>query len=60
MVTIFGFLNLAVGLALLLVSLLAGGQWQEFGSRVTFVAGSVLAAVAALILLCRSSTIDAK
>lgn len=49
--TAFGFLNLAVGAALLPASLLAGGLWQWLGSEATFLTGSILALVAALILL---------
>lgn len=49
--TAFGFLNLAVGVALLPASLLAGGLWQAFGSGATFVVGSIFALLAVLILL---------
>jgi MFS family permease len=49
--TAFGFLNLAVGVALLPASLLAGGLWHQFGSTITFIIGSIFALVAALILL---------
>lgn len=44
--TAFGFLNLAVGFALLPASLLAGGLWQWLGSRATFIAGSLFALAA--------------
>ncbi len=49
--TAFGFLNLAVGVALLPASLLAGFLWQAFGSGVTFITGSMLALMATLILV---------
>ncbi len=49
--TAFGFVNLAVGVALLPASLLAGGLWQKFGSAATFITGSIFALVAAVILL---------
>ncbi len=49
--TAFGFLNLAVGVALLPASLLAGGLWQWLGSGATFITGSLFALVAALTLL---------
>ena len=48
--TAFGFLNLAVGVALLPASLLAGGLWQSVGASAAFLAGSLLA-IAAVILL---------
>ncbi|MHC5858470.1 MFS transporter [Nostoc sp.] len=41
--TAFGFLNLAVGLALLPASLLAGGLWQTLGAEATFITGSLFA-----------------
>jgi MFS family permease len=49
--TAFGFLNLAVGLALLPASLLAGGLWQTLGAEATFIAGSLFALVAGLLLI---------
>jgi MFS family permease len=49
--TAFGFLNLAVGLALLPASLLAGKFWQVAGSGATFIAGSFFAIAAVLLLL---------
>ncbi len=49
--TAFGFLNLAVGLALLPASILAGLLWQASGSWATFIAGSSFAGVAVLLLL---------
>jgi MFS family permease len=49
--TAFGFLNLAVGLALLPASLLAGGLWQTLGAEATFIAGSFFAITAVLLLV---------
>ncbi|MBE9036157.1 MFS transporter [aff. Roholtiella sp. LEGE 12411] len=49
--TAFGFLNLAVGLALLPASLLAGGLWQTLGAEATFIAGSFFAIAAVLLLV---------
>ncbi|WP_374264105.1 MFS transporter [Zoogloea sp.] len=44
--TAFGVFNLAGGVALLLASVLAGGLWDAFGSRATFLAGAAFAALA--------------
>jgi MFS family permease len=52
--TAFGFLNLAVGVALLPASVLAGGLWQNFGAATTFIAASVFAIVATLLLIWQS------
>ncbi|MEH2191541.1 MAG: MFS transporter [Nostoc sp.] len=49
--TAFGFLNLAVGLALLPASLLAGGLWQTLGAEATFIAGSLFAIASVLLLI---------
>lgn len=49
--TAFGFLNLAIGLALLPASLLAGGLWQTLGAEATFIAGSLFALAAVLLLV---------
>lgn len=49
--TAFGFLNLAIGLALLPASLLAGGLWQTMGAEATFLAGSFFAIASVLILV---------
>ncbi|MCC5601458.1 hypothetical protein LC586_20165 [Nostoc sp. CHAB 5714] len=49
--TAFGFLNLAIGLALLPASLLAGGLWQTLGAKATFIAGSLFALAAVLLLV---------
>ncbi|XGV97924.1 MAG: MFS transporter [Leptolyngbya sp. BL-A-14] len=49
--TAFGFLNLAIGVALLPASLLAGWLWQNASSEYTFLAGSLFAVIATLLLL---------
>lgn len=49
--TAFGFINLAIGAALLPASLLAGGLWQRFGAKTTFIAGSIFAVAATGLLL---------
>ncbi len=49
--TAFGFFNLAVGLALLPASLLAGGLWQTLGAEATFIAGSMFAIAAVFLLV---------
>lgn len=53
--TAFGFLNLFVGLALLPASLLAGGLWYTVGAGATFIAGSLFATVAVLLLITQRS-----
>jgi len=49
--TAFGFLNLAVGVALLPASLLGGALWKEFGSTATFLTVSFFALLATVVLL---------
>jgi len=49
--TAFGFFNLAVGIALLPASFLAGGLWETLGAEATFISGSLLAIAAVLLLL---------
>ncbi len=49
--TAFGIFNLVGGVALLAASVLAGGLWDAFGSRATFLAGALFAALALLGLL---------
>ncbi|GLT22334.1 MFS transporter [Zoogloea oryzae] len=44
--TAFGVFNLAGGLALLVASVVAGGLWDAFGSRATFLCGAAFAALA--------------
>ncbi len=46
--TAFGIFNLVGGVALLVASVLAGGLWDAFGSRATFLAGAGFAALALL------------
>jgi MFS family permease len=45
----FGMLNLAMGIALLLASVIAGLLWDRFGADATFFAGAGFAAVALLL-----------
>ncbi len=49
--TAFGMFNLVSGLALLAASIVAGGLWDAFGSRVTFFTGAGFAAVTVLTLI---------
>jgi len=56
--TAFGVFNLAGGGALLLASLVAGGLWDAFGSRATFLCGAGFAALAlAGLALARRRTV---
>lgn len=49
--TAFGVFNLGSGLAMLLASVLAGGLWDVFGARATFLAGAGFAALSLLLVL---------
>ncbi|MDZ8189717.1 MAG: MFS transporter [Nostoc sp. ChiSLP02] len=49
--TAFGFFNLAIGIALLPASFLAGGLWETMGAKATFIAGSLFAIASVLLLL---------
>ena len=49
--TAYGLFNLVSGLALLAASVVAGGLWDVFGSRATFLAGAGFAIVALLALV---------
>ena len=49
--TAYGVFNLVSGLALLAASVVAGGLWDAFGSRATFLAGAGFAIVALLALI---------
>jgi len=49
--TAYGMFNLVSGLALLAASVVAGGLWDAFGSRATFLAGAGFAIVALLALI---------
>lgn len=51
--TAYGLFNLASGLALLVASGLAGWLWDRHGASATFVAGAVIAALTAALLLWR-------
>jgi MFS family permease len=52
--TAFGVFNLVCGVAMLLASALAGLLWDTWGARWTFMAGMAFAALALLLLFCRS------
>jgi MFS family permease len=47
----FGFINLATGISLLFASLIAGGLWQYYGAPATFIAGSIFALAATIMLI---------
>lgn len=47
----FGFINLATGISLLFASLIAGGLWQYYGAHATFIAGSIFALAATIMLI---------
>ncbi|RAM51892.1 MAG: MFS transporter [Hapalosiphonaceae cyanobacterium JJU2] len=49
--TAFGFINLAIGVALLVASILAGSLWELLGSKATFITGGIFAIVATGLLL---------
>ncbi|BAZ68547.1 major facilitator transporter [Fischerella sp. NIES-4106] len=49
--TAFGFINLAIGVALLIASILAGSLWELLTPKAAFVTGSVFAVVATGLLL---------
>jgi MFS family permease len=49
--TAFGVCNFAVGAAMLIASVLAGGLWDSFGPQATFLAGAAFSAVALAGLL---------
>lgn len=49
----FGVFNLAVGVALLIASFVAGVLWETIGSQATFVAGAIFAFAASLMVLAR-------
>jgi MFS family permease len=51
----FGFFNLVSGVAVLVASALAGWLWDQWGPTATFLAGAVLAALAAAALAIRRS-----
>ena len=48
--TAFGMFNLVTGVAMLVASILAGGLWDLFGPRGTFLAGAGFTAVALIAL----------
>jgi len=44
--TAFGFFNFAIGIAMLIASVIAGGLWDVYGPAATFFAGAAFTAVA--------------
>jgi MFS family permease len=44
--TAFGISNLAVGIALLIASVIAGGLWEVYGPQATFLTGAGFSVVA--------------
>ena len=44
--TAFGVFNFAIGIAMLIASVIAGGLWDAFGPAATFFAGAAFTAVA--------------
>lgn len=49
--TAFGIFNLAGGVAMLIASIIAGGLWDLYGPRLTFLAGAAFTAIALIGLL---------
>ena len=49
--TAFGMFNLASGVAMLAASIIAGGLWDAYGPRMTFLAGAAFTAIALIGLL---------
>lgn len=49
--TAFGIFNLASGVAMLIASVIAGGLWDAFGPRFTFLAGAGFTAIALIGLI---------
>ena len=49
--TAFGMFNLASGIAMLAASVIAGGLWDAYGPRMTFLAGAAFTAIALVGLL---------
>ena len=49
--TAFGMFNLASGVAMLAASVIAGGLWDVYGPRMTFLAGAAFTAIALVGLL---------
>ncbi|NJR75647.1 MAG: MFS transporter [Scytonema sp. CRU_2_7] len=57
--TAFGFINLAIGVALLVASILAGSLWESLSPKAAFMTGSIFAVVATGLLLgSRSSSLS--
>jgi MFS family permease len=61
--TAFGIFNLALGVAMLIASVIAGALWQELGAKFTFLAGAAFTTVALLgigVIRYRTATTMAK
>ena len=58
--TAFGVFNLGTGLAMLVASIMAGGLWDAFGPKVTFLAGATFAGLALAGLIIIRRRIDPK
>jgi MFS family permease len=58
--TAFGIFNLVVGIAMLIASVVAGGLWDTFGPRMTFLAGAGFTAISLFGLLVVQSRRQAK
>lgn len=54
--TAFGIFNLASGVAMLIASVIAGGLWDAYGPRMTFLAGAAFAAIAVVALIASQSS----
>jgi len=48
--TAFGLFNLVSGLAMLVASVIAGGLWDAFGPKMTFLAGAVFALLSLMLM----------
>jgi MFS family permease len=53
--TAFGVFNLATGIAMLVASVIAGGLWDAYGPKMTFLAGAAFTAIALIGLMIAQS-----
>lgn len=58
--TAFGIFNLGSGVTMLIASVIAGGLWDAFGPRMTFLAGAAFAAIAVVALTTLQSSSGTK
>jgi len=58
--TAFGMFNLAGGIAMLIASVLAGGLWDAFGPRMTFLAGASFTTIALIGVLAIQNSLSIK